>query len=103
MLRNAHPCDYRNALGSTSCTYVLSLQKGQDNTSPYRHPKMTLGSLGSEVVTFISNFKIAHASPLRLSWLQDFCKTKRAGMRSEEHTSELQSLRHLVCRLLLSQ
>src|ERR1039458_10306369 len=23
------------------------------------------------------------------------------GMRSEEHTSELQSLRHLVCRLLL--
>src|SRR5205814_4313263 len=24
-----------------------------------------------------------------------------AGMRSEEHTSELQSLRHLVCRLLL--
>src|SRR5258705_4856971 len=25
----------------------------------------------------------------------------RAGLRSEEHTSELQSLRHLVCRLLL--
>src|ERR1039458_2724719 len=24
----------------------------------------------------------------------------RAGQRSEEHTSELQSLRHLVCRLL---
>src|SRR5205814_5816781 len=31
-------------------------------------------------------------------------KTNTAGMgstRSEEHTSELQSLRHLVCRLLL--
>src|ERR1035438_10831629 len=27
----------------------------------------------------------------------------RAGMRSEEHTSELQSLRHLVCRLLLEK
>src|SRR5205814_2987476 len=26
---------------------------------------------------------------------------KRADVRSEEHTSELQSLRHLVCRLLL--
>src|SRR5258705_9835268 len=26
-----------------------------------------------------------------------------AGMRSEEHTSELQSLRHLVCRLLLEK
>src|SRR5437899_6076226 len=27
----------------------------------------------------------------------------RSGMRSEEHTSELQSLRHLVCRLLLEK
>src|SRR5947199_9383218 len=26
-----------------------------------------------------------------------------AGSRSEEHTSELQSLRHLVCRLLLEK
>src|SRR5258705_4578741 len=26
-----------------------------------------------------------------------------AGRRSEEHTSELQSLRHLVCRLLLEK
>src|ERR1039458_6938695 len=28
---------------------------------------------------------------------------RRAGTRSEEHTSELQSLRHLVCRLLLEK
>src|SRR5438045_7733171 len=27
----------------------------------------------------------------------------RASARSEEHTSELQSLRHLVCRLLLEK
>src|SRR5437899_7182746 len=27
----------------------------------------------------------------------------RRGARSEEHTSELQSLRHLVCRLLLEK
>src|SRR5436853_2987175 len=27
----------------------------------------------------------------------------RAALRSEEHTSELQSLRHLVCRLLLEK
>src|SRR5438045_8495084 len=34
-----------------------------------------------------------------LKWiLQEFCKA-----RSEEHTSELQSLRHLVCRLLLEK
>src|ERR1039458_1087732 len=28
-------------------------------------------------------------------------RPKKDGLRSEEHTSELQSLRHLVCRLLL--
>src|SRR5947199_5955824 len=28
---------------------------------------------------------------------------RRVGERSEEHTSELQSLRHLVCRLLLEK
>src|SRR5258705_4123583 len=28
---------------------------------------------------------------------------KQGGVRSEEHTSELQSLRHLVCRLLLEK
>src|SRR5262245_64471647 len=28
---------------------------------------------------------------------------KEQGLRSEEHTSELQSLRHIVCRLLLEK
>src|SRR2546425_6252134 len=37
--------------------------------------------------------------PADLEWLQDpFCRT-----RSEEHTSELQSLAYLVCRLLLEK
>src|SRR5437899_3468824 len=30
-------------------------------------------------------------------------RSRRRGFRSEEHTSELQSLRHLVCRLLLEK
>src|SRR5262245_63950403 len=30
-------------------------------------------------------------------------RRKRVPSRSEEHTSELQSLRHLVCRLLLEK
>src|SRR5262245_63826706 len=30
-----------------------------------------------------------------------FAQAFSRGLRSEEHTSELQSLRHLVCRLLL--
>src|SRR5690625_6281336 len=32
---------------------------------------------------------------------QDFWSFKQLGIRSEEHTSELQSRGHLVCRLLL--
>src|ERR1039458_7162758 len=38
------------------------------------------------------------------SWIQpknDACRISMVTNRSEEHTSELQSLRHLVCRLLL--
>src|ERR1035438_10918513 len=36
---------------------------------------------------------------------RDQCKSEGVGdhPRSEEHTSELQSLRHLVCRLLLEK
>src|SRR5205814_9805076 len=33
----------------------------------------------------------------------DLSATTQLGKRSEEHTSELQSLRHLVCRLLLEK
>src|SRR5262245_64575322 len=32
-----------------------------------------------------------------------FCSFGECAFRSEEHTSELQSLRHLVCRLLLEK
>src|SRR5258705_9912244 len=34
---------------------------------------------------------------------QERLQARGAGPRSEEHTSELQSLRHLVCRLLLEK
>src|SRR5437899_7406164 len=33
----------------------------------------------------------------------DLLQADDGGARSEEHTSELQSLRHLVCRLLLEK
>src|SRR5205814_10172061 len=35
--------------------------------------------------------------------LDEACRRQQLGERSEEHTSELQSLRHLVCRLLLEK
>src|SRR5436853_3515920 len=41
------------------------------------------------------------------TYLGQMCAAERVGrprdLRSEEHTSELQSLRHLVCRLLLEK
>src|ERR1035438_1877582 len=40
-----------------------------------------------------------HAPP-RIKGLAGYPETARRFGRSEEHTSELQSLRHLVCRLL---
>src|SRR5262245_21604410 len=61
--------------------------------------------------TDISNHRIATIFCTRIG-LSDGCERFKnsqadfsgphiAGERSEEHTSELQSLRHLVCRLLL--
>src|SRR5262245_63823586 len=46
----------------------------------------------------------ARAAPPRDARCARRSGTCRAGaVRSEEHTSELQSLRHLVCRLLLEK
>src|SRR5437899_8535951 len=41
--------------------------------------------------------------PSQREHLDGRCRSKRSLDRSEEHTSELQSLRHLVCRLLLEK
>src|SRR5438045_1289793 len=43
-------------------------------------------------------FSLDHAGPM--AWT---ARRRAAECRSEEHTSELQSLRHLVCRLLLEK
>src|SRR5947199_6981360 len=47
----------------------------------------------------IGRTHLMDAVPLRLGVHQ----MSAADLRSEEHTSELQSLRHLVCRLLLEK
>src|SRR5947199_3216988 len=38
-----------------------------------------------------------------LVYFPEKSRPSNRGLRSEEHTSELQSLRHLVCRLLLEK
>src|SRR5262245_64997959 len=45
-----------------------------------------------------------YKTPGSIKYARDLGRAKsRATTRSEEHTSELQSLRHLVCRLLLEK
>src|ERR1035438_10656701 len=82
--------------------------------------------LGSTVVSFPWEHHYAKArnaalEPIRTDWVlvldadeeldrqtgkniqRSLDKAEIGGLRSEEHTSELQSLRHLVCRLLLEK
>src|SRR5438045_1286480 len=56
----------------------------------------TTASFGTTVFGFAS--AICHATPNLFTTME----SRQHRFRSEEHTSELQSLRHLVCRLLLS-
>src|SRR5437899_8821918 len=53
-----------------------------------------VGRAGVDAVKFQTHIAACESSPSE-PW--------RAPPRSEEHTSELQSLRHLVCRLLLEK
>src|SRR5262245_65048382 len=43
------------------------------------------------------------ARPAALEGVREQVRREHGEVRSEEHTSELQSLRHLVCRLLLEK
>src|ERR1035441_9915992 len=71
--------------------------------------RMALGATKVQVLCLILKdamklvcMGLVAGSLLALFVVQALGKTLPAGMnRSEEHTSELQSLRHLVCRLLL--
>src|SRR5438045_6265225 len=61
--------------------------------------------------TYSYTLSLHDALPISRRLAGDFAKLREAqpgrptarGVRSEEHTSELQSLRHLVCRLLLEK
>src|SRR5205814_10668877 len=53
--------------------------------------------------SFSSSYRLMAASAFSSSSLFTINSTEPGIARSEEHTSELQSLRHLVCRLLLEK
>src|SRR5262245_33819416 len=52
--------------------------------------------------TILLNFK-PEASAAQIQEILKEVRKNISSLRSEEHTSELQSLRHLVCRLLLEK
>src|SRR5471030_3425615 len=54
----------------------------------------------STLFPYTTLFRSRHRA---LSGIQSHCGAGEKHARSEEHTSELQSLRHLVCRLLLEK
>src|SRR5205814_4622916 len=61
------------------------------------------GNLSSPFVLFVLQTALADNAPAGLWWMSSFGAGFSCHGRSEEHTSELQSLRHLVCRLLLEK
>src|SRR5262245_65687887 len=67
----------------------------------FEHPAPTETytlSLHDALPISVERTRLAHERTL-IAWL----RTALSMIRSEEHTSELQSLRHLVCRLLLEK
>src|SRR3954449_11895336 len=61
-----------------------------------RPPISTLFPYTTLFRSFVGQRRVAHPDPHKLVAFDD-------GIRSEEHTSELQSHSHLVCRLLLEK
>src|SRR5690625_7034136 len=81
--------------------------KGDGSISPTLTEAMGAG--GGHIPLRVESpqkYRIRKLTPLECWRLQGFPDeaheaVKQAGIRSEEHTSELQSRGHLVCRLLL--
>src|SRR5690625_241725 len=59
--------------------------------------------LAARLEEFEQQGKLLEAQRLRMRTTYDIEMMRQVGTRSEEHTSELQSRGHLVCRLLLEK
>src|SRR5258705_3012845 len=72
-----------------------------DGIGPFlRHMILPAVSLG--LIQMALTARMVRSSMLEVL-REDYIRTAGRIMRSEEHTSELQSLRHLGCRLLLAK
>src|SRR2546422_7644523 len=67
------------------------------------HPGLLLAAAGAGGTPGRAHHRLVHGcKPTRVG-AGDLGRFRFAGRRSEEHTSELQSRLHLVCRLLLEK
>src|SRR5437870_10948557 len=90
-------CFFFSAATATTEAYTLSLHDALPISSASR-PSVVRGDVATMITSMSrvgcspASRRKTSASPLVLTW-----------SRSEEHTSELQSRGHLVCRLLLEK
>src|ERR1039458_10496110 len=99
---------------STSFTVQHSISSGNTAGSPISPSSARLDTMGEGSPLGRDPVAMARSTPIsggterapssRISSTRSLCNPSSAiSNRSEEHTSELQSLRHLVCRLLLEK
>src|SRR2546422_8085841 len=81
---------------ATTEIYTLSLHDALPISSTRRTISAALGDR-------VFGLRPPGRVPARFNRLQPWGLHRREGARSEEHTSELQSRLHLVCRLLLEK
>src|SRR5205814_9439367 len=86
---------------SPSAIYTLSLHDALPISGALRHPRDGIRAR-PEFPRHLAGVA-ARSVPVRAAALRLDREPSVFPARSEEHTSELQSLRHLVCRLLLEK
>src|SRR5436853_4208317 len=67
------------------------------------HVLQNLDARGLDIGRGIKGARVAEGDGGEDTWMFQLQRRRGRKHRSEEHTSELQSLRHLVCRLLLEK
>src|SRR5262245_3502364 len=86
--------------GSPFEFYFRQFGQPRFDTRPYVVQAQGSGFfISSDGCVLTNNHVVDHSKSVKVPTVDG--KTYPAKVRSEEHTSELQSLRHLVCRLLL--
>src|SRR5437899_7414347 len=92
--QNLHFSTRRSSdLGNINCNYPVTRR------SSSRPERIDV----SKTIALYSAYMPAKLSGLHYKFIRFCTNLFNQGHRSEEHTSELQSLRHLVCRLLLEK